>query len=279
MNTLLLAWNPKKWSWSDLSDDIARLKSGGIYPAQWSCGNSKSVRKGDRFFLIRLGKHPRGIMGSGYTTSSSRLSDHWDGTPGKTTNFIDIEFDILVDPDKNDLFGLELLREVDPKSLQLWFPQQSGISIRSELLEALEERWFNFISEKGYIGGGFVSDDVINDTPLTFMEGKSRDVIQTRFERNPQARKVCLNHHGYSCKICDFNFEDTFGETGRGFIHVHHLNPIAAIRQEYKLDPKNDLVPVCPNCHSMIHSRRPPFSIEEIIGIRNNKRIDTSSIT
>jgi 5-methylcytosine-specific restriction protein A len=49
------------------------------------------------------------------------------------------------------------------------------------------------------------------------------------------------------------DFEETYGQLGRGFIHVHHIVPIATIGKEYKLDPVNDLVPVCPNCHAMLH--------------------------
>ncbi|MBN8589795.1 MAG: HNH endonuclease [Rhodothermia bacterium] len=59
-------------------------------------------------------------------------------------------------------------------------------------------------------------------------------------------------------------FEKTFGEIGKGFIHVHHLNAIVEIGKEYKIYPKNDLIPVCPNCHAMIHSERTAFTVNEI---------------
>jgi len=45
------------------------------------------------------------------------------------------------------------------------------------------------------------------------------------------------------------------GEIGNEFIHVHHLTPIHKIGKEYKVDYKNDLIPVCPNCHSMLHRK------------------------
>ena len=32
----------------------------------------------------------------------------------------------------------------------------------------------------------------------------------------------------------------------------------------YKIDIDRDLVPVCSNCHSMIHRKNPPLSIEEL---------------
>lgn len=53
-----------------------------------------------------------------------------------------------------------------------------------------------------------------------------------------------------------------------GFIHVHHINQISDIGKEYEVDPIKDLIPVCPNCHAMIHSKRPAFTIEEIKEIR-----------
>ena len=68
--------------------------------------------------------------------------------------------------------------------------------------------------------------------------------------------------------MCEFNFEDHFGEVGQGFIHVHHINQISDIGKEYEVDPIKDLIPVCPNCHAMIHSKRPAFTIEEIKKIR-----------
>jgi 5-methylcytosine-specific restriction protein A len=48
-----------------------------------------------------------------------------------------------------------------------------------------------------------------------------------------------------------------------GFIHVHHLTPLSTIGKEYRVDPIKDLRPICPNCHAVIHSRRPAMSIEE----------------
>jgi len=268
INTFLFAWNPNRWDWMDLQASIDQLENMGYVERRWSCGNSKSIKRGDRVFLIRLGEEPRGIMGSGYAKSSYYVAPHWDGTKGKTTNYIDIEFDILINPDNNVLFDKESLDNIDSNNLQQWFPQQSGIFIKPGIVDALESNWFNFIRENKYIRNSFVSNDVITDITESFHEGKSKEIIQTRYERNPQARKTCLNHHGYSCQICNFNFETYFGEVGKGFIHVHHINSIAEIGKEYEIDPKKDLIPVCPNCHAMIHSRRPAFSIEEIKGIR-----------
>ena len=54
------------------------------------------------------------------------------------------------------------------------------------------------------------------------------------------------------------------GEIGKNFIHVHHLTPISTIGKEYELNVDTDLVPVCPNCHYMLHRKDPPYTIEEL---------------
>ena len=60
------------------------------------------------------------------------------------------------------------------------------------------------------------------------------------------------------------DFENTYGAIGAGFIHVHHIKQISEIGEQYEVDPLQDLVPVCPNCHAMLHKRKPPFSVDEL---------------
>jgi 5-methylcytosine-specific restriction protein A len=67
------------------------------------------------------------------------------------------------------------------------------------------------------------------------------------------------------------SFEELYGIIGKGFIHVHHKKPLAGTRAEYKVNPPKDLVPVCPNCHAMLHTTNPPLGIEELKGHMENK--------
>ena len=55
------------------------------------------------------------------------------------------------------------------------------------------------------------------------------------------------------CSICGMDFGKRYGKDGEGFIHVHHMKPLHKIGGDYIVDYKNDLIPVCPNCHAMIH--------------------------
>ncbi|GHW15769.1 MULTISPECIES: HNH endonuclease [Vibrio] len=98
----------------------------------------------------------------------------------------------------------------------------------------------------------------------THIEGASISVKVNRFERNYQARLSCLAHHGVNCKVCNINFSDFYGDIGAGFIHVHHITPLSDIKQEYVVDPIKDLVPVCPNCHAMLHRKVPPYTVPEL---------------
>lgn len=96
------------------------------------------------------------------------------------------------------------------------------------------------------------------------MEGLVRVVFVNAYERSESARNACINHHKPVCQVCHLNFEEKYGEIGRGYIHVHHIVPIASIGRRYQIDPINDLVPVCPNCHAMLHQQSPPFSLENL---------------
>lgn len=100
-----------------------------------------------------------------------------------------------------------------------------------------------------------------------FNEGKVIKIYTNRYERNLKARLKCLNHFGVKCQVCGFDFEKVYGDIAIGFIHVHHKKPISEIGKEYEVDPINDLVPLCANCHSVIHLKKPEFTIEELKSI------------
>ncbi len=102
------------------------------------------------------------------------------------------------------------------------------------------------------------------DAPERYAEGMRKQIWVNAVERSTEARGACVRRHGFDCVVCGFNFERAFGVLGENFIHVHHLVPIAASEGEREIDPVRDLVPVCPNCHAMIHRVAPPMDIEDL---------------
>ena len=95
-------------------------------------------------------------------------------------------------------------------------------------------------------------------------EGGLSRVETNRYERNPVNRQLCLAANGYTCKICGFDFEKTYGTIGHNFIHVHHIVPVSKQNDVYEIDPIHDLIPVCPNCHAMLHRSDPPMLPKEL---------------
>jgi len=95
-------------------------------------------------------------------------------------------------------------------------------------------------------------------------EGAMSRVTVNRYERNPVNRALCLASNGTACKACGFDFGRSYGPLGQGFIEVHHRIPVAQMGSEYSIDPATDLVPLCPNCHAMIHRRTPPLDVGEL---------------
>lgn len=87
-------------------------------------------------------------------------------------------------------------------------------------------------------------------------EGKQIQYFVTKYERIKGYRDQAIRIHGYTCKVCDINFKEKYGILGEGFIHIHHVKPLFSLTEEVIPDPKNDLVPVCPNCHAMLHRKR-----------------------
>jgi len=102
-------------------------------------------------------------------------------------------------------------------------------------------------------------------------EGARSEIILSRPERDSRLRAECILHHGLSCLVCGFNFEKFYGVIGSRFIHVHHITPLS--EGEYKVNPITDMVPLCPNCHAMVHKRTPPFTVEELkVFIKESKK-------
>ena len=97
-----------------------------------------------------------------------------------------------------------------------------------------------------------------------YVEGKSRDKVHIAYERNRKAREACIAIKGTTCEICGFDFYDMYGAIGKGFIEVHHVAPISKTGIN-AIDPENDLLVVCSNCHSMIHRRENPYSKKEMV--------------
>jgi 5-methylcytosine-specific restriction enzyme A len=99
------------------------------------------------------------------------------------------------------------------------------------------------------------------------LEGLATRQEVTRYERSPVNRAAAIALHGAICKACGFDFAKVYGAIGDGFIEVHHITPVSDLGGPVVIDPLVDLVPLCSNCHRMVHRRDPPVSVHELRSI------------
>lgn len=103
------------------------------------------------------------------------------------------------------------------------------------------------------------------DNVTCCIEGGQRVYYTTRYERNARCREQAIKIHGCKCLVCGFDFQDIYGEIGKGYIEIHHRNPLFSLDAEVEVHPETDLAPVCSNCHRMLHRRRDRIiTIEEL---------------
>lgn len=80
------------------------------------------------------------------------------------------------------------------------------------------------------------------------------------------------------CETCHFDFLDFYGDRGRGYIEIHHTHPVHTYeiegRREDITRALEKLVPLCSNCHRMIHRKRghllSPKELKELISLQRN---------
>ena len=149
-NTWLLSWNPNNWEWKDFSSAIISTKKGIPYFQTWNCSNTH-VQVEDRIFLTLLGnKEDNGIIASGYAESGIYDTEHWDpikAAQGVKQRAIKVSFDWIIDYKKEPILSQEVLTKLFPK--QHWHPQGSGIQIKEEYVDRLEEEWQKIRAEQG----------------------------------------------------------------------------------------------------------------------------------
>lgn len=179
--------------------------------------------------------------------------------------------------------GLKEVESDHPLHQQLWEASLAEcVSLTSRVLSPSQQKFSNHhgrrreAHDNSYYVVPPYSDIAISPQDAAMsqdFEGAQRQITTNRYERKPHLRFKCLAHAIESdngrlaCKVCDLDFAETYGTIGEGFIHVHHLSPLGGHQREQLVDPKTDLVPVCPNCHAMLHRGQPndkPRSIEEL---------------
>lgn len=114
---------------------------------------------------------------------------------------------------------------------------------------------------------------LIYDETSTISEGRIEKKLTASRERSRKLREAAIAYYSekgiLKCDICDFCFEDVYGEIGKGYIEIHHEKPIYQYHKEgdteFISEAVKNVKPLCANCHRMIHRNpKKPMTIDEL---------------
>lgn len=104
----------------------------------------------------------------------------------------------------------------------------------------------------------------ISDDYSPLKEGTEIEKTVKEYERNPVYRDIVIALKGTACSVCNMQYKDKYGAYGEDFIEMHHVTPVSKIKHGHKFDPLTDLVPVCSNCHAIIHRQKIHRTISDV---------------
>lgn len=250
MAAIILTWNPAEWDAWDPSYDAAveRVESTGRLPDRWSAANRVNIDPGTEAYLLRQGDG-HGLAGHGLVTSHPFPAEHFND-PARTTNYVDLVWDRLLP--LSDMIPRDLLEAEVPDFSWRQGARSSGNSLSEAAEEQMARLWEREAGPRPYPGP--------DDVPPGFPEGAVMRVTVNRYERDPRARKSAIDVHGTRCRACGLDMGERYGDIGQGYVNIHHLVPVSQLGPDYRVDPRTDLVPLCPNCHAMVHRTDPPLT-------------------
>lgn len=169
---------------------------------------------------------------------------------------------------------LKLMQTADTDKLSLKHLLENGLKTAPQGPQRVSKQFEDYVQSvfeqvslftNNVLEQTFLPEELASNQAETLIEGAKKTIIVNAYERNPTARRKCIQIHGSRCAICNFDFGEVYGKDFEGKIHVHHIKPLCGIDEAYEVDPEHDLIPVCPNCHMIIHSKKEDvFSIEEV---------------
>ncbi|MHA7238934.1 HNH endonuclease [Arthrobacter sp. TMS1-12-1] len=257
MAAVIIPWNPDGPQWQGpYAADIGAVRRDGVVRQRWELpaplpsahpASSHPVERGMDVWLVILTGAPaaQGLIGHG-TVAVVRGAAPEDGvTP------VEIDFDALLA--RGDQLALPLLVDRVPGVL--------AADGRPIVIEGTEEAAMRAAWRDAVVPDPGSLDPVPGSLP----PAAGKRVQVNRFEHDPDVRRIVVAHRGSSCHACGLDFEQRYGLTGGDLIQLHHVTPQEYVDADYEPDPLVDLVPLCPTCHAVAHSRWPrPYGVGEL---------------
>lgn len=259
MTAVILVWSPEKWNWGGAYQTaMDSVRESGLHLRPWPLEVAGNLPAGAEAWLLVQGDRPnqRGLIGHGVTVSNPYAEKHHDYDDGGPVTYVSVEFDLLL-PEGEQLHT-ETLAALIP-TVPWETVLSSGSRIPPEVESTVRDAWRRHLRDNTWRERG-----ELEVVPGTCPDESLARVYVNRYERGAEDRRQAIALHGPNCQACGFDFEATYGPEGTGFVHVHHTVPVSRLERDYELDPRTDLVPLCPNCHYMAHRRSDPYTVAEL---------------
>lgn len=236
---VILGWNPKEESRWDYRAVVEHVAESGRFLERWNVGQHRDILPETEVWLLLEGSTDAasGLIGHGVVMSVPAE----DREPEDGGAYLSIAFDALLP--LGEQIHPDVLRAAVP-GLRWDGPTEDSIAVPPPVEAGLRKLW----REQGPAAVGRAGL-----VPGSYPPAAVTRIEVNRYEQDPDARRVCLAFHGTSCAACGFSFEASYGEAGTDAIEVHHAVPPVMLGDGYTLDPVADLVPLCPNCHTVAH--------------------------
>ena len=237
---------PPSWP-GGYAPDVQAVAAGGSVRRSFALptGHRISVPAGSEVWLLDRGTDlggPRGLVGHGTAA---------DGTAAAAGQ-LSVDFDLLLPLGEH--LPLEILIQAMPGLP--WGGRTMLASLPASAVPALRRLWSGFLGPQ---------PDPLVPAPGTLPPEALGQQHVNRYEQDPEARRMCLAFHGDSCAACGLVPGRRYGPAAADVLQAHLLVPGPNLAEGYDLDPVADLVPLCPTCHAVAHSRpADPYTPAEV---------------
>ncbi|WP_052274251.1 HNH endonuclease [Arthrobacter sp. L77] len=277
MAAVIIPWNPAEPQWDGpYGADVDAVRRDGLVRQRWTlpahlssshaaashghashaagsrfAGRRFAASRGMDVWLVILAGPPaaQGLIGHG------SLAVVGSPTPeDEPTTSVEIDFDALL------AYGdqLALPRLVDR------VPGVLAADGRPVVIEGTDEDAMRAVWREAFTPDA----GSLEPAPGSLPPAAGKRVQANRFERDPEVRRTVVAHRGAACHACGLDFEQRYGLDGGDLIQMHHITPPEYVDADYAVDPLVDLVPLCPSCHVVAHSRWPrPYGVGELRGM------------
>lgn len=137
----LLTWNPSRFPESEMAERVEARGDDGSVTFGWSSGNNRSMKVGDRVYLVRQGEPSRrGLVGVGTVAAAPEERPHWDRqrrAGGDTSLIVEVRWEAIATTPMVELSSLVTLTG-DSK---LWASRAGGVGVDPAVRDRLEGIW------------------------------------------------------------------------------------------------------------------------------------------